>query len=185
MAEIVERWRPIEGFPDYEVSDLGRVKRIRSYNNYKAGKILRPCVGKNRYAHLTLCADGVQKIVSIHVIVALAFVGPKPTPLHEVNHKDFTRTNNVYTNLEWKTKSGNAKHRSAHPEWLTPSQRDPDCMASGDKHGMVKIPDAQLPVILLKLSIGVTPQQLADQYGFSRTTIRRIKDGVRKVSRRA
>jgi hypothetical protein len=45
----------------------------------------------------------------VHVLVAEAFLGPRPEG-QEVNHKDFERTNNRLANLEWVTKKENLRH---------------------------------------------------------------------------
>jgi hypothetical protein len=37
-----EEWKPIEGYQDYEISDLGRVRRVTDRTNTKAGFILNP-----------------------------------------------------------------------------------------------------------------------------------------------
>ena len=43
-------------------------------------------------------------------MVALAFIGPKPSPIHQVNHIDCNPHNNYYTNLEWVTPAENLEH---------------------------------------------------------------------------
>lgn len=50
----------------------------------------------------------------IHLLVCQAFIGPKPSPRHEVNHKDGCKTNNHWRNLEWVTRSGNQLHAANH-----------------------------------------------------------------------
>ena len=46
-----------------------------------------------------------KRFISIgcHILVCSTFVGPKPAPGYQVNHKDFNRRNNFYLNLEWTT----------------------------------------------------------------------------------
>lgn len=41
--------------------------------------------------------------VYAHILVTLAFIGPKPSDFHEVNHIDGNPLNNHHTNLEWVT----------------------------------------------------------------------------------
>lgn len=45
--------------------------------------------------------------VFAHTLVALKYIGPPPSPKHEINHKDHNRMNNHYENLEWVTHSQN------------------------------------------------------------------------------
>lgn len=44
---------------------------------------------------------------TIHTLVCLAFHGPKPTPKHQVAHKDCNKMNNGYLNLRWATPKEN------------------------------------------------------------------------------
>lgn len=105
----MEIWKQVEGFSDYEVSNLGKV---RSYKLGKEGSILIPrkTSEKKPYLMLNLLNDGGQyKLVRIHRLVALAFV-TKPIDCNIVNHRDGNKLNNVATNLEWTNHAGNNKH---------------------------------------------------------------------------
>lgn len=64
-----------------------------------------PCVGPTR--------DGKQRATPVHVLVALAFHGPRPEGM-EVRHLDGTRTNNRPENLAWGTHSENMQDKVAH-----------------------------------------------------------------------
>lgn len=45
--------------------------------------------------------------IGIHTLVCSAFHGPKPTPIHQVNHINFIRHYNEWENLEWLTPKEN------------------------------------------------------------------------------
>ncbi len=107
-----EEWRPITGFPDYEVSSLGRIKRIKdSKNNRKAGFILKPHTDAD-YSRVYLFGPKGKKRLSIHLIVLNTFLGPSP-PGYEANHKDGKKRNNLLNNLEWVTHPENINHSYA------------------------------------------------------------------------
>ena len=101
---MVERWRPIVGFPDYLISDFGRVKSLS--RDYKYGShgdlILKISFRKNGYGKVDLYRDRKAFTKSIHRLVAEAFI-PNPNNLPEVNHKDEDKANNFASNLEWCT----------------------------------------------------------------------------------
>ena len=103
-----ELWKQIDGFPNYAVSNRGRVKNLMS------GKVLKNNITPNGYAIVCLCkGNGIKpKWVTIHKLVATAFI-ENPNNLPQVNHKDEDKSNNDVSNLEWCTASQNQRH-SAH-----------------------------------------------------------------------
>ena len=119
MTTTQEDWLPIEHFPGYEVSSLGRV---RSY--YGSGgrgelredfRLLKPSASKDKlYLRVTLLQDGKSKPYRIHTLVLTTFVGPKPTPQHVGCHGDGDHTRNHLSNLRWGTAQDNADDRKKH-----------------------------------------------------------------------
>lgn len=100
----LEEWRPINGFPNYAVSNRGRVM------NLKSGKILKNRSNNHGYVYVKLYkGDGTSKQIKIHRLVAQAFI-PNPLNLPQVNHIDENKTNNNVENLEWCTASQNTRH---------------------------------------------------------------------------
>lgn len=90
-----ERWGPIRGFPNYKISDYGRVKNI------KTDRILKTSINDKGYEVVCLSRGGKQFIKKIHIMVAEAFVEKYYDDL-EVTHIDFDLTHNHYSNLEWR-----------------------------------------------------------------------------------
>jgi hypothetical protein len=98
-------WKPIPGYEGlYSVSDRGEVRNDRS------GRILQHNVRTQYYPNVMLCKGGQTKRLKVHRLVALAFIGPNPKGL-EINHKDGDRLNPHADNLEYVTRSQNARHR--------------------------------------------------------------------------
>lgn len=104
-----EIWKVIDSHPNYEVSNLGRVRTI------KTGLIRKPVKGTTckDYWLMMLWKDNKQSTHLVHRLVAKAFI-PNPDNKPEVNHKDSNRENNIVTNLEWVTSSENKKHALLH-----------------------------------------------------------------------
>ena len=106
---MTEIWLPIEGYENlYEVSNLGRVRRLESVVTNKAGvkrkfpgKILKPRTARG-YLKVLLCKNGISREYYIHRIVSTAFI-PNPDRKPCVNHRDECKTNNAVSNLEWCT----------------------------------------------------------------------------------
>lgn len=101
-----ELWKDIDGYPNYMVSNYGRVK------NCMRNKILRPGLGGNGYLTVCLYDKGIGKSYRLNRLVALAFI-PNPDNKPEVNHNDEDKLNNFASNLSWMTKAENIAH-SAH-----------------------------------------------------------------------
>lgn len=111
MGETREEWRAIPGWDGYEASSLGRLRRgSRIFNPAPSGSAGRP--------RTTLSRNGKPKTVFVHTLIALAFLGPRPTR-HEVNHKNGDKTHNAADNLEYVTRQANIQH--AYKLGLIPS----------------------------------------------------------------
>ena len=105
----MEEWKEIEikGLK-YKVSNYGRIIGLSS------GKILKTRQDKDGYLVVTLGSNSEGRITKkIHRLVAKLFV-KNSNNLPEVNHIDFNRANNYYTNLEWVTHEDNIAHTVKH-----------------------------------------------------------------------
>lgn len=103
MKEI---WKPInlKEFNDsHLVSNLGRVKTTK-------GRILKQRFDRDGYYQVNLYNKGLEKTKKVHRIVALTFLSDHYEDSLVVNHKDGVKTNNVVSNLEFTTISGNTQH---------------------------------------------------------------------------
>ena len=113
----MERWAPIPGYSGYEVSDCGRVRSLdRSIvrkdgaSQRVRGRVLaQQTPGFYKYLSVCLHNEDGEKRFTVHRLVAAAFLTPDSTRPF-VNHKDGSKVNNHFSNLEWSTKSENTLH---------------------------------------------------------------------------
>ena len=102
MTEV-ETFVKIEGFENYEVSNLGKVRNIKS------GRLLKPQLHSAGYLMHGLYENNKKKYLLLHRILATAFIdNPDEKPC--VNHIDENKLNNDLSNLEWCTKRENNVH---------------------------------------------------------------------------
>lgn len=115
------RWVDIPGWElRYEISEYGDIRSkdmvVGARNNGVAtrkGRLLAPARKNNGYLVVTL-TDGVNRPqVSVHRVVARAFLGECPIGLH-VLHSDGDKTNNHYTNLRYGTPAENVEDTKKH-----------------------------------------------------------------------
>lgn len=116
-----EDWVPIEGFPKYEVSSLGRVRHESRDDARKVG------LNKKGFPVIVLYGEdnNTRYLRQINGLVARAFLSEAEDPsMTAVWHIDGDLTNCCADNLRWETRSRvlewNEMHRSKEPKLRTP-----------------------------------------------------------------
>lgn len=158
-------WRGVIGFEgEYEVSNTGSVRSIK-----RNVVTLAPRYDHCGYIRAALFKSGKYKSTLVHRLVAEAFIGPAPSPHHQVNHKDGCKTNNSLDNLEWCTRSENGAH--AYRTGLSVPRR-------GSRHGRSKLTEDQIREIR-ELDGTATQREIAAKFGVGQPQIYRILSGKR------
>ena len=165
---IMEEWRDVPGYEGwYSVSNLGRVRSDYAHPGQRAGKVLSPSRGD--YPTTQLWRDGQCKGVSVHRLVAAAFIGPCPPGL-QVNHKDGNKYNPHVDNLEYVTPSENCLHA------IRLGLNKPPQSKLGREHPCSKLTEADVDEI--RGLRGIVPQRtLARRFGVHRGTIYGVQVG--------
>ena len=120
----LEAWKDIKDFEGtYQISSLGRVKRLKHHQSAKGKrhartmpeKILKLRGGNNSRPYVKVALyhptnPAKSRLdADIHLLVAEHFCY-KPITAEQVNHKDGNKLNNNHSNLEWVTTSENSRH---------------------------------------------------------------------------
>lgn len=125
-----EEWKRVPGFNDrYEISNLGRFRSL-TYHGKPRVKLLHPSPNTKGYVIATPYEDLRPHSISVHILVASAFVKRERPEQKQVNHKDLNKANNRASNLEWNTAKEDGEHRART-----------GAAASGDRHVSRTMPD--------------------------------------------
>lgn len=107
-----EIWQAVPGYEGlYEGSSLGQAKSLP--RNTTRGGILKAPRGPDGYRRVTLYKDGRGRSLSLHEVVALTFLGPRPDGM-DIRHLDGDRQNNALVNLAYGTRSDNVQDMLGH-----------------------------------------------------------------------
>ena len=119
MEELLETWKPIEGYEErYEVSSKGNVRSLghnvcfldygKCVDFYRDGKLLKPTVNKYGYFVVSLydTSKKKQKQYKIHRLVAETFI-PNVENKPMIDHINAIKTDNRVENLRWCTHKEN------------------------------------------------------------------------------
>lgn len=154
-----ERWLPVERHPDYEVSDLGRV---RSWKNGKWGRkaaprLLMQSLSANGYLRVNL--DATVRLT--HHLVLEAFVGSRPEGT-ECAHGNGDPLDNHLSNLRWATPRENGADNALHG--VLKGARHPNCKLTEEAVREIR----RSPM---------RNKELAAKFGVSHGSISRVRAG--------
>lgn len=101
-----ECWKWVKGYENlYKISNFGRVKSFHKMNE----RLLITYPNRLGYPVITLAKNKIHKLVTVHRLVAGAFIR-NPQQKKLVNHKNGVKADNRVNNLEWCTQSENISH---------------------------------------------------------------------------
>lgn len=124
----LEHWLDIAGYEGfYQISDQGRVRSVSRRVQHGNGELqiksrflsLQTMI-RGGYASCVLYRFGAGENARVHILVAVAFIGPRPKG-QIIRHLDGNPKNNRVSNLAWGTQSENlfdtvrhGRHRGAN-----------------------------------------------------------------------
>jgi hypothetical protein len=159
-----EEWRGIQGWPEYEVSEFGRVRRVSGACGATVGRLLKPNkMKKSGYLLVCLSRHPLRKFFLVHRLVAVSFIGEIPAD-KEVCHDDGNKENCHKSNLRIDTRKGNMADQIRHGK--TPR---------GERSGSNKYDTALIVGIRCALEVGFTVSALASGLGIPRPTLYGIR----------
>ena len=114
---MTEVWKDIPGYEFfYQASSLGRIRSLdrivphKHGSRFQKGKIRKAGISrKTGYLSLPLNRKGEEKTYPVHVLVALVFIGPRPSDGHDIDHIDGNRLNNRADNLRYRRRGEHAR----------------------------------------------------------------------------
>lgn len=160
---MFEEWRSVVGYPHYEVSNQGRVRRIPGKFRRKF-HILKPYFSRC-YLTAPMWVDGHRVAKRVHTLVLEAFIGPRPDGM-ECRHLDGDPQNNCVSNLCWGTPAENAADKHRH-----------GTMCRGAQHGRSKLTDDDVQRIKEMSALGETQRAIAAVVGITQSQVSRILRG--------
>lgn len=167
----MENWANLPFAADYEVSDLGRIRRRTKskprHSGYchPVGKFRKPWrKSDGKYLLVTLFIDGKSRGYLVHRLVMLAFRGPSDLP---VNHRNGKHDDNRLHNLEYVTARENQIH----------SRDVLGTMPKGERHHNAKLTEPVVRQILQAIAGGEPDARIAERVGCTPTNIYYIRKG--------
>lgn len=167
---IALEWRECKGFPSYEVSNDGQVRRrvdaLQGQKARRAGSMLKPKRARSGHLMVRLYQNGRAHTPRIHRLVAVAFLGDPPGPQYVCCHNNGNPADNRLSNLRWDTQAGNLADTLRH-----------GTRAQGATHGMAKLTAEQVLELRRRRAGGERCGALAREYGVSHGAVSLLTRG--------
>ncbi|WP_186095676.1 NUMOD4 domain-containing protein [Burkholderia gladioli] len=164
-----EIWKSIPGWPEYDVSSLGRVRRAKASHGAKVGRVLKAWIHKNSgYPCVTLYRNNIGRSIQIHRLLALAFLPESTADRYQVAHWDGKPANLDLGNLRWATPTENSRDRRRH-----------GTDSFGARNPMARLTEEQVREIRIAVKGGDGRRIVAARFGIARQTVDDIVRGRR------
>jgi len=113
--QSLESWRPVAGWPEYEVSSEGRLRSLfcSGGRRRRAPRVLVGGRDKDGYRKVVLCFSNVRRCERICCLVAEAFLGPRPDGM-VIRHLDGVNNHDAAANLAYGTQQENIADQERH-----------------------------------------------------------------------
>ncbi len=105
-----ETWKIIKDFPDYQISNLCRIKSFKKHNGIDK-RILKQYKDRKEYFYIVLYKNKKSKHKLVHILLYETFNDYKLKDDECIHHKDENRKNNNLDNFRLMTKKD---HLSLH-----------------------------------------------------------------------
>lgn len=156
----------IPGLPAYLIGDNGDVwsrvrsgpvgNRVKYHDTFHKLSHTKCSFG---YPGVSLMINGRCLLKTVHSLVMLAFVGPRPEGM-QVCHEDGDVTNCRKSNLRYDTPAGNQADRDRH-----------DMNMRGERNGLAKLTESQVLEIRGLAASGLDQTAIGDQYGITQAAV--------------
>ena len=170
-------WKTCVGFPEWEVSDQGMVRRsadgglvavrVSNYSN------------KRQYRSVRYLKDGNQYSSSLAVshLVLEAFGRIRPSPRHVAHHINGVLTDDRLENLEWLTRAESARHSTEARYGVKRA------VQVRGRAGQKNASDAVVRKICADILAEVdTHEQIAKRHGVSKQFVTQVANGHQRVA---
>ena len=137
----------------YAVSSLGRVFSTPATKPARLVALGAPRRAKDHWTVAIYPRGAKPRRISVHRQVALAFLGPPPSPTHHAAHNDGNKDNNTIANLRW----------------ATPTENNLDAVRHGTSRAKLTI--AAVRSLREKLAAGESRRAIASAFGVSKQTV--------------
>jgi hypothetical protein len=153
----MEELRDIPWQPSYQCSRAGKIYSLKSGAPKEMSLFVRGRIG---HLGVNLTHGGKYRLHSVHTLVALTWIGPRPSPIHLVMHRDNNPANNADSNLQW----GLPLHNSAQ---MVNDGRS----AKGERVAGAKLTADRVISIRSRMHNGELPSLIARELGMALSTI--------------
>jgi predicted XRE-type DNA-binding protein len=181
-----EIWKIIKDFPDYLVSNLGRIKSFKKWNGTNK-RILKQYKNKWGYLIVNLYKNKKYNIKYVHIFLYEIFYDDKLKLDECVHHKDENKENNYYDNLEKMTKK---EHHIIHNKKRIILDETKNKISKnhadvkGKNNPNFKLTNQKINTIHIDIIKGdMTQRQMAKKHNIARSTISNIKTGKIKYEK--